>query len=88
MLNYLQAVVERYSGIVAVLALLGVLGWRAARRFEQRQMRLGRWDKHGPLVETAPPPSRAWNYAMEIRLEVVNKWRGWVRRRRLPNEEL
>jgi len=76
------------SAVVALLVIcLGgmVLG---ARRFAARQRRLGRWDEHGPLVETEAPP-RGNSYKggpMNERLEVIGKWKGRVVRRRARRE--
>lgn len=62
------------------LAVIGLWSMRrAARRFAERQRRLGRWDDDGPLVETEAPNG---NRGMNERLEVIGKWRGAVIRDR------
>lgn len=38
--------------------------------------------------DVAPPPTRERNYWMEWRLEVIEKWKGRILRRRLPNGRL
>jgi hypothetical protein len=69
------------------LVVIGVLmvPWlmhRSARRFANRQRRLGRWDAQGPLVETAAPRG---NHGMNERLEVEGIWHGEVLRDRRPD---
>lgn len=59
----------------------------AARRFEARQRKLGRWDEYGPLVETKAPDRRVRGGRMEERLEVIGQWKGKVLRRREPHEK-
>lgn len=75
--------------VLVVFVVLLVLFSFAARRFEARQRKLGRWDRYGPLIETeAPPPKRDyWGTAINERLEVIGKWSGRVLRRREPNEK-
>jgi hypothetical protein len=77
------------AGITAI-ALMFLMVFVSARRFEKKQRELGRWDQYGPLEETEPPPDgfglgRA--RSMWERLEVVGQWKGKVLRRREPNEK-
>jgi hypothetical protein len=74
-------------GLGSVLcALLVVI--TAARRYEARQRRRGKWDEYGPLVETEPPPRVGLQgQSMSERTEVVGKWHGKVLRRRKPHEK-
>jgi len=67
---------------LAVVGFTLVALWlmrRAARRFAERQRRLGRWDAEGPLVETARPTG---NWGMNERLEIVGKQRASILRDR------
>jgi hypothetical protein len=53
--------------------LVGLAAVRAAaRRFELRQRRTGRWDEHGPRVPTLGPPRAGGG--MSERLEVTGQW--------------
>jgi len=76
-------------GIGLLLLILGeflVVGL-AARRYEARQRKLGRWDEYGPLVETQGPPSSVRGGRMGERIEVIGRWKGKVLRRREPHEK-
>lgn len=68
--------------LLAVLVLLVI----AARRYQRRQIRAGRWDAKGPLVETRGPVRPGEYYgSIEERREVVGEWKApVVRDRRLP----
>jgi hypothetical protein len=83
------------ASVPALLMLMLLITARAARRFEARERKLGRWDQYGPLEETespadalAPPGApyapgfRADTRNMEERLEVTGQWHGKVLRRR------
>jgi hypothetical protein len=72
--------------VVVVLAAIAAVRF-AARRFEARQRKLGRWDEYGPLVETKGPPSTVRGGRMNERLEVIGRWKGKVLRRRNPHEK-
>ena len=72
--------------VVVILSGFFVL-FLAARRFEARQRRLGRWDEYGPLVETKGPPATVRGGRMNERLEVIGRWKGKVLRRRNPHEK-
>ncbi len=72
--------------VVVILGGFFVL-FLAARRFEARQRKVGRWDEYGPLVETKGPPSTVRGGRMNERLEVIGRWKGKVLRRRSPHEK-
>lgn len=75
--------------IVAVAVILTVFAvYRsAARRFEARQRKLGRWDEYGPLVETQGPPHHIRGGNMDERREMVGDWEPTVVRHRRPHEK-
>jgi hypothetical protein len=43
------------AGVPALLMLMLLITARAARRFEARERKLGRWDQYGPLEDTESP---------------------------------
>jgi hypothetical protein len=76
--------------LICVVLLGGgmlLIVYLAARRFTERQRKLGRWDEYGPLVETEKPPLGIRGGDMGERLEVIGRWKGKVLRRRAPGEK-
>jgi hypothetical protein len=75
-------------GILVILATV-IIGYgvrTGARRFERRQRELKRWDRHGPLEESEPPPLGLRGNLMNWGLEAKGLWPTKIIRRRPPNE--
>ena len=48
---------------------------RASERFEKEQMARGNWNEKGPLNPSEAPPEGLRGNMMNVRLEVVGKWK-------------
>lgn len=72
---------------VAVILTVFMVYRTAARRFEARQRKLGRWDEYGPLIETEGPPKHIRGGNMDERLEIGGEWEPPVVRQRKPHEK-
>ena len=72
--------------LVACMVLILGVRW-SARRYEAEQLRRGRWDEIGPLVESEAPPTGSRSARMSWHLEAIGLWRTRIIRRRRPHQK-